>query len=151
MQFREATKLDIPQMHLVRCAVKENILSNPALITETDYETFIVEYGKGWVCEMNAQIAGFAVVDLLKNNIWALFIHPHYEKQGIGRKLHHIMLDWYFSQTQTSVWLSTGNKTRAKDFYKKLGWQETGSYGTNEIKFEMSYENWLEQAHIKKT
>jgi ribosomal protein S18 acetylase RimI-like enzyme len=151
MHFREATIQDIPQMHVVRCAVKENILSNPALITEVDYETFIVEYGKGWVCEMNAQIVGFAVVDLLKNNIWALFIDPYYEKQGIGRKLHHIMLDWYFSQTQASVWLSTENDTRAEHFYKKLGWQDTGSYGTNEVKFEMSYQNWIEQLQIKKT
>ncbi|KOY86537.1 GCN5 family acetyltransferase [bacterium 336/3] len=150
MHFREATKLDIPQMHVVRYAVKENILSNPALITEADYEAFIITYGKGWVCEINSQIAGFAVVDLLKNNIWALFIHPDYEKQGIGRKLHHTMLDWYFSQTQAFVWLSTENKTRAEAFYRKAGWKEVGSYGTNEIKFEMNYENWLEQTHIKR-
>jgi GNAT superfamily N-acetyltransferase len=134
---------DIPQMHVVRCAVKENVLSNPDLITYNNYEVFITQYGKGWVCEINSQVVGFAVVDLKKNNIWALFILPEYENQGIGKKLHHLMLDWYFSQKQENIWLSTESKSRAETFYRKTGWKDVGSYGKGEVKFEMSYENWL--------
>jgi len=40
MIFREATIADIPQMQVVRNAVKENILSNPGLVTDKDYEAF---------------------------------------------------------------------------------------------------------------
>ena len=81
-------------------------------------------------------------MDLKDNNIWALFIKPEFEKQGIGRKLHDMMLDWYFSQTKSTVWLGTSPKTRAEWFYRKSGWIEVGIHGDGEVKFEMTYENW---------
>lgn len=34
---REANKADIPAMHRVRLAVRENALSDPTRITESDY------------------------------------------------------------------------------------------------------------------
>jgi GNAT superfamily N-acetyltransferase len=45
------------------------------------------------------RLVGFAIADLVDNNIWALFIHPGFEKLGIGKKLHDEMVNWYFSQT----------------------------------------------------
>ena len=53
------------------------------------------------------------------------------------------MLDWYFEQTQTKVWLGTSPKTRAETFYRKSGWTEVGIHGKGEIKFEMTYEDWI--------
>ena len=100
MQFREATIEAIPQLQIVRNSVKENQLSNPALVTDKDCEEFMTIRGKGWVCEMDNKIVGFSIADLDQNNIWALFIHPDYENKGIGKKLHTLMLDWYFSQTE---------------------------------------------------
>ncbi|PTT75355.1 GNAT family N-acetyltransferase, partial [Chryseobacterium sp. HMWF001] len=32
--------------------------------------------------------------------------------------------------------------TRAEIFYRKSGWTENGVHGKNEIKFEMTYNNW---------
>lgn len=61
---------------------------------------------------------------------------------GIGQKLHHIMLDWYFQQTKKGVWLGTAFDTRAEKFYRKIGWNETGTHGNHEIKFEMTYNTW---------
>jgi GNAT superfamily N-acetyltransferase len=49
--------------------------------------------GKGWVCEINNEIVGFSIADLKGNNIWALFLRPEFEKLGIGKRLHDIMLD----------------------------------------------------------
>lgn len=71
-------------------------------------------------------------------------MHPDHDKQGIGRKLHDVMLDWYFMQTDETVWLGTSPGTRAEAFYRKAGWQEAGRYG-DEIKFEMSPGNWFRQ------
>ena len=65
-----------------------------------------------------------------------------YEKKGIGKMLHDLMLDWYFSQTNTTVWLGTSPNTRAEGFYKKAGWVRVGHHGPDEIKFEMTYQNW---------
>ncbi|SHF89003.1 GNAT family N-acetyltransferase [Chryseobacterium sp. OV279] len=139
--IREARPEDIPQIQTVRNSVKENMLSDPALVTDADCKEFLFERGKGWVCEIESQIVGFSIVDLKENNIWALFMHPDFENLGIGRKLHDIMLDWYFEQTQKDVWLGTDPGTRAETFYRKSGWLEAGTHG-NEIKFEMTFNNW---------
>ncbi|ESU18403.1 GCN5-like N-acetyltransferase [Flavobacterium limnosediminis JC2902] len=142
MTFREATIEDIKQIQVVRNSVKENTLSNPALVTDSDCEEFLTQRGKGWVCEVNNQIVGFAIADLKENNIWALFLQPEFEGKGIGTKLQQIMLDWYFSTGKESVWLGTAPGTRAEAFYRKSGWTQNGMHGGNEVKFEMSKEQW---------
>lgn len=141
MLYREATIPDIPAMHIVRLAVHENKLSNPNLITPHDYEDFITRRGKGWVCEINNQIVGFAIVDTQDKNVWALFIDPAHEGKGIGRKLHDLMIDWYFEQTSDTIWLGTAPGTRAEQFYRKAGWKEAGMHG-KEIRFEMTAADW---------
>ena len=140
--IREALTADIPGMSDVRMSVKENVLNNPDLVKEQDYIEYVTEYGKGWVAKSNGQITGFAIVSIKHNNIWALFIHPDFERQGIGKKLHDVMLDWYFSRTKEAVWLSTSPGTRAEAFYKNAGWENVGMYG-NEVKFEMEFNKWV--------
>jgi hypothetical protein len=53
------------------------------------------------------------------------------------------MLDWYFSQDKTYVWLGTSPNTRAEQFYRKSGWIENGKNGSDEIKFEMYSNQYL--------
>ena len=142
IMIREAKLEDIPQIQWVRNSVKENILSDPGLVTDKDCEEFLFQRGKGWVCEMKNQIVGFSIADLKENNIWALFVHADFENQGIGRKLHDIMLDWYFEQNKDFVWLGTSPATRAENFYRKSGWKETGKHGKEEIKFELTHKDW---------
>lgn len=120
MTFREANNTDIKQIQIVRNAVTENTLSDPGLVTDADCLEFITQRGKGWVCEIDNQIVGFSIADLKGNNIWALFVHPSYDKQGIGRQLHDLMLNWYFKQTS-----------------KKFGWEQ---HPIQEQKFFI--ENW---------
>jgi GNAT superfamily N-acetyltransferase len=143
MNIREAKIDDIKQIQIVRNSVIENALSNPNLVTDKDCEEFIYKRGKGWVCEIDNQIVGFSIADLQENNIWALFIIPEFEKQGIGRQLHDAMLDWFFSQTKNKVWLGTSPNTRAETFYRKAGWKEVGTHGKGEIKFEMTHDKWV--------
>lgn len=142
MTFREAHKGDITQIQIVRNSVTDNTLSNPDLVTDEECLTFITIRGKGWVCEIDNKIVGFSIVDLKEHNIWALFVHPDYEKKGIGRQLHDLTLNWYFNQTSQKVWLGTSPNTRAEVFYRKSGWHEVGVHDKGEIKFEMTFENW---------
>ena len=141
MIFREASIKDISQIQVVRNAVKENVLSDPTLVTDKDCEEFLMVRGKGWVCEIEEYIVGFAIADLKEENIWALFVHPENEKKGIGTQLQRLMLDWYFAQGKEKVWLGTEPNTKAEAFYRKTGWCEVGMHG-DEIKFEMNAEEW---------
>ncbi|HEX6915912.1 MAG TPA: GNAT family N-acetyltransferase [Chitinophagaceae bacterium] len=148
MIIREALITDIPGMQRVRNAVKENMLSNPSLVSDDDCRSFITERGKGWVCEIEGAIAGFSIADLREQNIWALFVDPRFEKKGIGSRLHDIMLEWYFSQLDTA-WLGTAPGTRAEQFYHAKGWIATGMHGKGEIKFEMTRQKWQEKRGCK--
>ena len=147
MIFREAQTSDIPQLQIVRNSVKENMLSDPALVPDKDVEDYINRRGKGWVCEINSKIAGFAIVSVTDHNVWALFIQPASEKKGMGMKLHGIMMDWYFTRTAEMIWLGTAPGTRAEAFYRKAGWREAGTHGKGEIKFEMTSDEWRTGRH----
>ena len=139
MTFREAQPGDIAQIQTVRNLVKENTLSNSALVSDKDVEEFLFMRGKGWVCEIDKLVVGFAIVDLKEHNIWALFVHPDHDTKGIGKKLHSLMMRWYFTQTKETVWLGTAPGTRAEKFYRMQGWKEVGVHGKGEIKFEMRW------------
>ncbi len=147
--FREANPADIPQIQIVRNAVTENTLSDPALVPDADVEDYITRRGKGWVCEIADIIVGFSIVSIPDKNVWALFIQPGFDKRGIGKRLHEEMMNWYFAQTNETIWLSTSPGTRAEQFYRKAGWTEVGSYGKGEVKFEMSAEQWESRIKVK--
>lgn len=142
MNIREATLTDIERIQEIRNAVRENRLSDPSLVPDSDVQDYITRRGKGWVSEAAGMITGFAIVSLLDKNVWALFADPQFEGNGVGRMLHDRMLDWYFEQTNETLWLSTAPGTRAEKFYRKAGWKETGLYGKGEIRFEMDCMNW---------
>ncbi len=142
MTLREAAIEDIAQMHVVRTSVTENQLSNPDLISRKDYEEYLIIRGKGWVAEAGNVIVGFAIVDLIENNVWALFIEPAFEKKGLGKMLHNEMINWYFNKTVKTIWLSTSANTRAAGFYKMAGWEQKGFQSNGELRFELEAENW---------
>lgn len=142
MNFREAGIDDISGMHVVRVAVKENPLPDPGMITTEDYADFLVNRGKGWLCETGGSIIGFAIADLEDHNVWALFITPGHEGKGVGKRLQQLMLDWYFNQTDETIWLGTSPGTRAEQFYRLTGWKQTGIRSNGEIRFEMSAVQW---------
>jgi len=143
--IREARIGDIPQIQRVRNAVKENTLSDPALVPDADVEDYIIRRGKGWVSLEGELITGFSIVSVPDHNVWALFIEPGYDKKGTGRQLHDVMMDWYFDQTPETIWLSTTPGTRAEAFYRKAGWADDCPYGNREIRFIMTREQWLKQ------
>jgi GNAT superfamily N-acetyltransferase len=144
MIIREATIKDIRQMHLVRCSVNENRLSNPNIITQKDYAEYLNIRGKGWIVEVDKEIVGFAIVDLIANNVWALFIQPGYDRKGLGKRLHDKMINWYFNKTVKTIWLSTTANTRAENFYRLAGWEQNGLQPNGELMFEMSAGHWRE-------
>jgi GNAT superfamily N-acetyltransferase len=140
--YRQAVVADIPAIQQVRHAVRENRLSNPALITDKMVAQYMFERGKGWVATHGNTLAGFAIADLVADNIWALFVAPAYEGRGVGSTLQQLMLDWYFLQGKKWVWLGTAPGTRAAAFYLHTGWVHSGMHEKNEMKFELTAKQW---------
>jgi|SRR5687768_3763546 len=135
--IREAVISDIPAMHFVRTSVKENVLSDPSVVRESDYVEYISSRGKGWVSESGGNIVGFCIVDLREKNVWALFVQPEFEGRGAGKQLHDQMLHWVFLHSNEALQLSTTAETRAELFYRLNGWQEIGRKENGEIIFQM--------------
>ena len=123
-------------MHRVRMSVRENILVS-TVITEADTRGAIEVTGRGWVIELDGQIVAFAVGNAQTGNIWALFVHPDYEKRGYGRRLFDEMVSWLWSAGLQKLWLSTEPGTRAERFYNAAGWKYTGRTERGESRFEL--------------
>jgi GNAT superfamily N-acetyltransferase len=138
MLFRAALPQDIAAMHRVRLSVHENRLNNPSLITEESYADMLQNRGQGWVCELDGEVVGFAVVDLQEKNIWALFVHPGHEGRGIGKTLHDLMINWCFQNQVEHLWLTTAPGTRAEAFYTEAGWRRSGESASGEVIFELT-------------
>lgn len=143
-----ATTADIASLMRVRFAVRENRLSDPALVSPEDVRAMIVERGRGWVARRagDERVVGFAIGDLRAANVWALFVEPEFECRGLGRRLHDAMMAWMFAAGSAVVWLSTDPGTRAAGFYRAMGWRHVGAAGKGEIRFEMSRAAWEARA-----
>lgn len=137
MSLRIADIADIPAMHEVRLSVRENVLTSSASVTPKRYRTLLSEDGRGWVYELDGAIVGFVVADAVRRNIWALFVRPEHEGQGIGRTLHDAALDWLFAQGSEPVWLETEPNTRALRFYDAAGWQRGNETAKGALRLEM--------------
>lgn len=134
--IRPALPADIPVMHTIRLRVRENRLSHPSVVTEQDYHDFMARDTMSWVHEKDGVLAGFVMVDVEKQNLWALFVAPEHEGKGIGRALHESMLAWYFRRGDV-LRLSTEPNSRADAFYRMAGYRYCGESANGEAVFEL--------------
>jgi GNAT superfamily N-acetyltransferase len=134
--LRQAGRADAPGLWRVRYAVTENTLT-PGRIDDAELFDQIERTGRGWVVEEDGDIVAFAIGNASDGNIWALFVDPAAQGRGHGARLHDTMVDWLFAQGLTSLWLGTGNETRARAFYEKHGWRAVGPHGEFETRYEL--------------
>ena len=125
--FRQASVYDIPAMSRIRLSVLENRLHDPARITPQMYADFLEKDGRGWVAQVDGDIVAFSYANRIDGSIWALFVDPRFEGQGLGKELLARASGWLFSLGFRRVTLSTRTLTRAAQFYTRLGWQLASS------------------------
>lgn len=133
--LRRAVVADMPGLWDVRYAVTENTLT-PGRISDEELRTSIEESGRGWVVEQEGVILGFAIGLADTGNVWALFVRPEAQGQGIGSALHDVMIEWFATQPVPALWLTTGVDTKARRFYEGRGWRCTGDAGKGEVRYE---------------
>lgn len=120
--FRQANTNDIAAMSHIRLSVTENVLSDPNRITRAMYEDFLEAAGRGWVAERDGKIIAFCYAAKADGSIWALFVRPGHEGQGLAKSLLGLAVNWLFDSGHERVHLSTGANTRADRFYAAQGW-----------------------------
>jgi GNAT superfamily N-acetyltransferase len=133
MSLRIATMADIPAMHRVRMAVRENRLSDPSRIAEGDYAEHLGVLGRTWVIEHERAVVAFAAGRVTDGNVWALFVSPEHEGRGHGTTLHDAMVGWLFDQGISRLWLTTERRTRAERFYLRRHWVPSGPGTPDEV------------------
>lgn len=132
MQIRIANDTDIDAIFAIRTGVADNHLSLQALaelgITPQRLPAMLQGQGRGWVALEGQTPVAFAMADAQEASIFALFVLPAYEKQGLGRRLMHEAEQWLQAQGCAEVWLETDANpaVRAYGFYRHLGWQDAG-------------------------
>ena len=137
-QFRVAEESDIPGMTTVRLAVRENRLSDPAWLTRQMWLDGLEKSGNActWVCEVDDRIVGFSSGRIREKDIWALFVDPQFEGQGIGSRLLDLAVDWMAGKGVGIIELSTADRSRADLFYQRKGWKRGELNAKNEVVYQ---------------
>jgi len=135
LTLRPALPADIPAMHALRLAVRENVLRDASKVPVADYERRLAEPDAGWLAEQGGAVVGFTVADLPSRSIWALFVMPGFEGRGIGRGLLQQVTRRLAAAGPGEIHLSTEAGTRAERFYAAAGWKRAGYLPTGEIHF----------------
>lgn len=136
LRYRPALLDDIPAMSVLRLSVKENRLSDPSVVSRSDYVEHLTTLGRGWVCETESgEIVGFSNARLGDGVIWALFVKPGHEGRGIGTRLLDHALAWLASEGVGEARLSTAPGTRAERFYVARGWERGENTPQGEVTF----------------
>lgn len=128
MNFRLIETQDLPEIIDVRGATRENPFSRAALhalgITEDSVAEMLRTTHRGWLCEHEARIVGFAIGDGATGEFWVIAVLPEFEGRGIGRELIRRVEEWLWSLGWNEIWLWTSSDrgTRAFTFYLDGGW-----------------------------
>lgn len=110
-------------MSRIRLSVTENILSDPRRVTDQMYEDYLALLGRGWVAEIDGAVVAFCYADKNDGSIWALFVDPANEGQGLAKTLLGQAASWIFELGHASARLDTTANTRADRFYRMQGWE----------------------------
>jgi GNAT superfamily N-acetyltransferase len=139
--IREATVADVPAMFHVRTSVVENAMTWEQLaargITPASVAAALMTDHKAWVAERGDDVIGFVVANDSDGSIFALFVRPAEEGQGVGTRLLDFAVQWLRARGRTAISLSTGPGTRAAAFYARRGWRDVRIEPGGEVRFEL--------------
>ncbi|MBY5991252.1 GNAT family N-acetyltransferase [Ferrimonas balearica] len=122
-RFRRARLSDIATLQSIRHSVPEAEDPGPRDLPDTLYAQYLERRGRGWLAMAGHQEAGFVIVSLVDQAVWALYVNPAWQGQGLGRRLLQIGCHHLFSQGARQIRLTTASGVPALGFYQHLGWR----------------------------
>lgn len=131
VDIREATTADVAALFQVRIAVTENAMTMTELaevgITPAAIIEMVETKSAGtWVAVDGGSVVAFSMSKRESREVFALFVLPSHEGQGLGSALLATALDWLQRYGKTPITLTTYAGSRAHRFYLKRGWVEKG-------------------------
>ena len=135
MNLRLIEPGDLSEIIEVRASTRENPFSRAALrdlgITEESTTELLRTTHRGWLCEEEGRIVGFAIGDGKTGELWVIAVLPEFERQGVGLRLVESVEGWLWSLGWQEIWLWTSSdpQKRAFTFYSKRGWNVTETKG----------------------
>lgn len=137
--IRPATVADVGAMFHIRASVGENTLTAQELsalgITPESIAQAVAASPCAWVASVDGQAAGFAMVDLDSACLFALFVLPRHEGQGLGTALTRACEQALFARHPVA-WLETAQDSRAARLYRHLGWGHETDIGGGDVRLE---------------
>ena len=130
MTIREIGDPDVPALFAVRTATHENRLTREELtalgITPESVRARLRGSFKGWLCEVDRRVVGFAMGDRSTGELWVIAVLPEYIGRGIGSALLQRVEEWLRASGCARLWLTTDVDTvlEAYGFYLRHGWRD---------------------------
>lgn len=136
LTIRQATSIDQRAIHRVNRLAWENAYTHiftPAEIRALfdnhmrQHATWLQRRRKRlptFVAQQGNTIIGFIGCSLLDNDegeVTTLYVHPHYQQQGVGKRLWQRAMQTFREQPCTGVWVWVLEKAAAMQFYKEQG------------------------------
>ncbi len=135
--IRPARPEDTAALFDVRTSVRENHQGVEELaglgITPASISAMIAAAPCAWVAEAEGRMVGFTMIDDGQGTLFAAFVRPECEGQGIGGALIARAEAALFLR-HVSIWLETGRDSRAAAVYRHLGWGDEVDLGGGNIR-----------------
>jgi GNAT superfamily N-acetyltransferase len=142
LDFAEADAGEVPEMLEVRLSVLENRLHVDPDTESARYRDILRAGGKAWVCRVGGFVRAFAIADPAAKRLHALFVHPCFKRDGMGRHLHNAAVDWLFAQGLEEIRLATEPVTAAERFFRKAGWRPEDYGEMDDYIFQLEPDIW---------
>lgn len=133
LTYREMRIDDLPAVLALRAATRENAMTLEELeedygITPESLAQSMQSHVRGWLCECEGEVVGFAMGDRANGEVQVVAVLPDFEGRGIGKALLRQVRDWLFAEGYEEIWLGANPdpQVRATGFYRRLSWRRTG-------------------------
>jgi GNAT superfamily N-acetyltransferase len=142
--YRKLRPTDLGSYYEIIFSVKENLYhAHQIKYLQREWLLSDINQGGGSMCFDSDIAVGVSMPLFVPEPLLAtLYIRPEYQNRGIGEKLHNLSLSWLQTNGAEEVSLETDAKSRAVQFYQRLGWKENGQAESEyQIKLTLSLKN----------
>lgn len=131
LTYREIVADDMPSIFDVRVATWHNDRGREEMtelgITPESVREMLKEGShRGWLCEADGRVVGFAMGDRTNGEMWVIAVLQEFEGLGVGKQLLGLVEQWLAKEGWSEIWLTTDpdETMRCVGFYRHLGWTD---------------------------